>query len=258
MLAMVPDPAPYPDVNATLAQLLDRLDGLLGPRVLGMYLYGSLTMGDWTPERSDIDVVVVTDSALSSDVVAGLHALHADLTAHAVPWGIQLEVSYIPAAQMRRHDPGAPPYPTIERGESVRVGAHRNGGAIQRYQLYEHGIVVAGPPVRTWVDPVTPDDLRRDVRAIAAEWLVPLSADPFGMLHPGYQAYVIPTLCRMLYTLEHGTVVSKPVAARWAMEALDPRWRPLIAWAMGDDLQEARAMVADVLARVGVSAPPAE
>jgi hypothetical protein len=31
-----------------------------------------------------------------------------------------------------------------------------------------------------------------------------------------YQAYAIVTMCRVLYTLEHGTIVSKPVSARWA------------------------------------------
>lgn len=35
-------------------------------------------------------------------------------------------------------------------------------------------------------------------------------------------------MCRALYALEHGNVVSKPVACRWALDAVEARWRPLI------------------------------
>jgi hypothetical protein len=43
-----------------------------------------------------------------------------------------------------------------------------------------------------------------------------------------YQAFATLTMCRALYALEHGDIVSKPVAARWALEALDSRWAELI------------------------------
>jgi len=35
-------------------------------------------------------------------------------------------------------------------------------------------------------------------------------------------------MCRMLYTLRHGTIVSKRFAARWAQDTLDPRWTNLV------------------------------
>jgi hypothetical protein len=35
-------------------------------------------------------------------------------------------------------------------------------------------------------------------------------------------------MSRMLYTLRHGVIVTKPVAAGWAQEVLEPRWTPLI------------------------------
>ncbi len=38
------------------------------------------------------------------------------------------------------------------------------------------------------------------------------------------------TLCRALYTLQHGAFCSKPVAAAWAART-HPDWEPVIAWA---------------------------
>jgi hypothetical protein len=51
---------------------------------------------------------------------------------------------------------------------------------------------------------------------------------------PEYQAYAVLTMCRALYALEFGEIISKPAAARWAQAALDPRWQGLIARALAD------------------------
>ena len=64
-----------------------------------------------------------------------------------------------------------------------------------------------------------------------------------------YCCYAVLTMSRMLYTIRHGAIVTKPVAARWAQEALDRRWTPLIrdalAWArdVPPDLNETLAYI---------------
>jgi hypothetical protein len=47
-----------------------------------------------------------------------------------------------------------------------------------------------------------------------------------------YQAFAVLTMCRALYTLSEGSVVSKPEAAAWACQTLDPKWRPVIERAL--------------------------
>jgi hypothetical protein len=39
-------------------------------------------------------------------------------------------------------------------------------------------------------------------------------------------------MCRALHALEHGTIVSKPVAARWAKQNLDQCWSSVIDLAL--------------------------
>ena len=248
---------PYPAVNAILQQLVPQVQTILGPQFLAMYLYGSLALGDFTLTRSDIDFVVITDTDLPPDLIAALHAMHADLAAREIPWGGELEGSYIPQRTLRRPDPSAPLYPTIERGENLRLNPRTTGGLIQRTILREHGITLVGPPATHWIDPVDPADLRREVLAIAQEWLVPLAANPAWLRNIGYQSYTTLTICRMLYTLEHGTIVSKPTAARWAQTALGPRWAPLIAWALTDELEDTRALIDYALDHLHANAPPA-
>jgi hypothetical protein len=63
-------------------------------------------------------------------------------------------------------------------------------------------------------------------------WAMQILDKPKLINSRGYQSYVVLSLCRILYTLQFGDVVSKPVAARWAKETLDGDWVSLIdrAW----------------------------
>jgi hypothetical protein len=60
------------DLPADIARLLGRLrDGLLAHVPLrGVYLYGSLATGDFSPARSDIDVVVMVADQLDRDATS--------------------------------------------------------------------------------------------------------------------------------------------------------------------------------------------
>ena len=60
-----------------------------------MYLHGSLANGGFD-EHSDIDVVVLTDAAISEQKFESLKKLHELIAVIDSPWRNQLEVSYLP------------------------------------------------------------------------------------------------------------------------------------------------------------------
>jgi hypothetical protein len=240
MSTHVTHPTPYPDVNAVLHVLLSGAQTILGPHFVGMYLYGSLVGGDFDPQRSDVDFVVVTADALPDKMIAALEALHARiaasgstaLTGAGSKWAAKLEGAYVPQQTLRRHNPIAPPCPHINEGHFY-LAPLGSDWVLQRHIIREQGVVVAGPAPQTLIDPVQPDELRRAVLGFLREWWAPMLHDPDPRLHGGeYQAYAVLTMCRALYTLQYGTVVSKPVAARWARGALGERWAVLIGQAL--------------------------
>lgn len=49
-----------------------------------------------------------------------------------------------------------------------------------------------------------------------------------------YHAYAILTMCRSLYALEHGKIISKPEAAKWAQGQLDSKWAQVIEQALAE------------------------
>jgi hypothetical protein len=98
--------------------------------------------------------------------------------------------------------------------------------------LRDRGITLAGPPPQTLIDPVSPTDLQQAALSILPALAASILQEPARINGRGNQSYIVLTLCRMLYTLAHGTVTSKAIAARWAQETLDKEWKPLIerAW----------------------------
>lgn len=227
----MPEPTPYPDVNAVLSVLLLGVQAALGPRLVGLYLYGSLAAGDFDPRRSDIDFLVVTAGELPDGLFRTLADMHAGLAASGVAWMKKLEGVYLPEAALRCHDPAQmAPYLGVDR--PLAMEPLGRGWVIERHTLREHGVAVAGPSLRPLIDPVSPDDLRQAVRAILTDWWARQLTDSSFLRPVEYQAFAVLSMCRALHTLATGELASKLAAARWALQTLDARWAALIGRAL--------------------------
>lgn len=198
---------------------------------MGLYLYGSLTSGDFNYHQSDIDFIVVTSGELSEATIEALESMHKDLAASGSKWAQKLEGVYIPKGFLPRYNPTDPPIPTLNEGQFY-LGRQGSDWVIQRHILREQGVVIAGPPLRDMIEPVSPDDLRASVLAILHEWWLPMLSDPSWLEAPEYQPHAVLSMCRTLYTLEHGEIASKSDSARWAMATLDQEWAGLIGRAL--------------------------
>jgi len=66
-----------------------------------MYLDGSLAMGDFEPDKSDLDFVVVTDSEIPSDTFGALKGMHDRIASGPSKWARELEGSYISQRALR-------------------------------------------------------------------------------------------------------------------------------------------------------------
>ncbi len=235
---MVPPPStPYPDVNEVLNLLLVEVQKVLEDQFIGMYLYGSLSSGDFHPEASDIDFLVVTKELLPEATVTALEAMHGRIWETGLKWAEKLEGSYIPQSYLRRYEKSDMAYPTVNE-HKFYVAPHGSDWIIQRHIIREQGVALAGPDPKSLIEPVSPDDIRHAVRGILQEWWFPMLDDPSWLRNHGaeYHAYAILTMCRSLHALEHGTIVSKPIAAKWVQEELGGRWQQVIAQSLATRL----------------------
>ena len=230
---IVISPTKYPEINKILELLLSSATRVLGSQLVGMYLYGSLSGGDFDLETSDIDFLVVTASTLSDKTIAELEFMHHQIWKSGLKWAAKLEGSYIPKRDIRRHNPHSAPCPTVNEG-TFYLDKRGSDWIIQRYVIREQGIVLTGPDPKTLIDPVSPEDIRRSVVGVLHEWWFPMLEDPSWLKkHDAeYHAFTILTMCRALHALKHGTIVSKPAAAKWAQKELGERWSQIIERAL--------------------------
>lgn len=224
------------ELDAVLSELLSSVRAVLGQRFVGMYLHGSLACGDFD-RHSDVDFVVAIDGEVEDGQLAALQAMHARLYALESRWAQHLEGAYITTSALRRVDHDTPEHLFLDHGSKELVRSDHDTSVLQRHVLREHGIMLAGPPPASLIDPVTPERLRAEMRALLDSWLSGYLDDPAPLQNGWLQPYVVLTLCRLLYTLHHAAVASKRAAAEWAMSTLDGEWTGLIirAWAARPD-----------------------
>jgi len=211
--------------------MLTQVKAVLGKRLIGFYLYGSLSLGDFDPLSSDIDILVVTSETLPPEVLARLQHMHTALACSGHTYAHRLEGSYIPREALRRYDPGHAQHPTIGTDWPFRVDQHDSNRVIEYFIEREQGVVAWGPPPRTLIDPISAQHLREAVcHQLRNFWQIRM--DDRAWLRPRkYQAFAILTLYRALYTLHHAIPVSRPQAAARAQQ-IYPHWRPVIEQAV--------------------------
>ena len=214
-------PSIFPDVNEVLHLLHTNAKEILGDQFVGMYLYGSLSSGDFNPKTSDIDFLFITKSTLSDETVSKLEAMHKQTWATSLKRAGELEGSYVPKDLIRKHDPNGAPCPMVNEGKFF-VDKRGSDWIIQRHVVREYGVTIEGPDPKTLIDFVTPEDIRGAVMGSLTEWWFPMLDDPSWLRdnEAGYRAYAVITMCRVLHALETGTITSKPKATQWAHDKI--------------------------------------
>ena len=246
-------PTPYEEVNTILLFMLTEIQAILGHQLVGFYLYGSLSLGDFDPTSSDIDFLIVTAEDLAEEILEHLRDMHAAIASSGLRYANRLEGSYIPRQALRRYDPDNARHPTIGADWPFQIGLHGSNWIIERHIVREHGVIVWGPSPHTLIDPVSLHQLRAAVCEHLKNFWQSQLDEPEWLRPRDYQAFAVLTLCRALYTLKQGIVSSKPQAAAWAQEVF-PQWKPMIERALSwrshhekDDLTETMAFLRNAL-----------
>ena len=236
---------PYEDINKLLRRLAAGLQELLGPNLIGFYLTGSLTYGDFNRESSDIDFLVVMKNTLPADEIHKVQELHKNISNTFPEWSKRIEGSYITKSMLTSIDPPKEKRPYVNAGKMWQF-AYGNEWVINKYALYICGKAIYGPEPQRIMTPVTIEQVREASRRdLEQDWL-PKVQIPNAFHDPDYdsshlQAYAVLTLCRILYRHHYDDVSSKKAASSWVKKTY-PEWKNLVEkaeqWYHGQLLNE--------------------
>ena len=248
----------HSNANFVLDRLVNGVSGILGDRLIGIYLYGSLVSGDFDPKISDLDLVVVMTQALEDEQFRRLHDLHQAVVADRPEWRDRLELAYVSRCALNTFRRAISPIGIISPGEPFHQVDAGSDWVISWYMLRETGIALCGPPIQSLIDPIDEAEYLQGVKAHIEAYRGAVSAIESTSMF----SYVILTTVRGLYTLTMRKPTSKIRAARWAAKEFSD-WADLIEralqWRQYPDLDtssiaairpQAQALVIDLLDRI--------
>ena len=211
-------------MERAIARMSQSICDLLEGSMQALYLYGSMTMDDFQPGWSDIDLVCFASRALAEELVqnniADRMAKHRQLD--------------IITQQLLQQEPGNPYYRSFEgvivslaeflSGHFTRVVYWGTSGqrilssgpfdAFARYELLNTGRLVAGEDIRDQLTPPTYSQLRKEIirhdRAIRS---YAVQTD-----ETLYSCGWLLDIARGIYTLRTGEVIAKTKAGEWALQ----------------------------------------
>lgn len=217
---------PYQDINDVLVLLSQDTQEILGDNLVGLYLTGSLTYGDFNLESSDIDFLTVLKKELLLDKLEEIRTMHKKIAEAFPKWSHRIEGSYITEAMLNEKGVPKNPRPYVNE-DNIRLCEYGNEWMLNLYVLYENGIALYGPDPKDYFKPVSIEKVREaSKKDLLEEWEPKLNDEAF-FKNTHYKAYLILTLCRILHRAHSTEVASKKVASTWAKKEY-PQWKELI------------------------------
>jgi predicted nucleotidyltransferase len=210
------------------------LQALLETNLSGIYLHGSLAMGCFNPDRSDIDLLVVTTRAMSIETKRRV----AQLLLHSSMAPNPIEISFLVEQQMH---PFQHPLPfDLRYSETWRERYHRElaDGSWTQWNdtvhtdadlaahftiILNRGICFFGKPVKEIFPPVP-------ARYYTASIMGDFADAREGRLTT--PVYFILNACRVYAYLLDGSIFSKDEGGAWGLLTLPGEYHSVIAQAL--------------------------
>jgi predicted nucleotidyltransferase len=227
---------PYPELREVLARFVGDITAELGDNLVGIYMVGSLAIGDFDLD-SDVDFLVIIQHELSEANTQHLPEIMTAIQETGSYPANHLEGSFIPLADVNDWGiVGKKDFYYFDNGSTeLEKTTHDNQWHV-RWVLRERGITLLGPVPQTFVQPVPAEEIANEMKTAMLRSLKDFGDEidrPRSFWNSRFgQSFAVLTYCRMLQTLKTGTVHSKKAAAAWAKGVVEPRWVPLIeqAW----------------------------
>ncbi len=204
-----------PEVASFGEHVAERLAQELSSDLVGVYFVGSVALGGYVPGESDIDIVAVSDSALTGQdkerVAAAMVEVSADCPARGLEFTLyrrDIADSAPQGADFEVNANGGPRMPT-----TVHLDAAAEPGfwyVLDRAIARRSGLTIAGPPAST----VFADVSRRTLLTAMSESM------EWHRVHERATLYSVLNACRAWRFVAENILGSKLEGAAWAR----PRW----------------------------------
>jgi hypothetical protein len=154
----------YTDISEMLDLILSQMREILGERLIGLYLYGSLVGGDFDYNISDIDLLAATATLINQEEFGQLDRMHSELVKNNPPWENRLEIAYMSRRALKTFKTKTSRAAAISPGEPFHFTKTGKHWLIDWHFVRERGVTLFGPPPEKIIASVSKEELIRAVR----------------------------------------------------------------------------------------------
>ena len=216
-------------VDNVLEQFVDMTNEVFGSKVTGIYLHGSLAMGCFRWDKSDIDLLVVMEEDITDEQKMCFMEKVAALNKEAPKKGIEMSVVkkeycshfvyptpfelHFSVAHLDWFQRAPEEYIHEMKGVDPDLAAH--------FMIIGHyGIVLWGKPVKEVFAEVPEEDYIDSIMTDVEHAREAVLEEP---------VYIVLNLCRVLAYLKDGAVLSKKQGGEWGLRNLEPEYHGIVA-----------------------------
>jgi len=187
-----------------LTKIADAISKVLKDNFLGFYIMGSFVMGDWDPQNSDIDFIVVTKKPLNKEESVQIGKLHHALSKSEVGNKLDGAYTYLQQLQEKRFKERTG---SVENHEFIADSpCHLSADNV--LCLLQYGKCVLGTPIKALSLSVSDKELTEAVREMLTEYANEID----GKQDFQTRYDVLIGMLRCIYTLETKKLPTKPRA----------------------------------------------
>jgi predicted nucleotidyltransferase len=221
-------------VRRQVNDFISGLSEILASNLVGVYLHGSLAMGCFNPNASDIDLIVVTRRRVGTRkrklaalaLAVSLKPFPIEVTSFSgkdlKPWRYPTPFNFHFSEDWRK---------AYESGSAFRrMGAEGKDPAANITEARSRGFALLGAPVEIALPPVPVEDFVDSIASDVLWALRKLDRDPSRP--KSMSTYLTLNACRVLSYLETGQILSKAEGGDWALKSVPAKFRPTVRQAL--------------------------
>jgi hypothetical protein len=228
------NPKLHPRIADIIQLFIHQLSEARPALLEGFYLYGSIALGDYSIEKSDIDFIAVTSRRLDTADIALIQTIHENVERqYALP---DLSGIYLTWDELGKLAPEVAPYPYYTGGRMHEAG-YFELSLVTWFELKQYGIAIVGPQAAKLdfqVDwELLISSMQTNLNTYWKDWIRQSHklSSPYAkglFFRRADLEWGVLGISRLFYTFREGDVTTKAAAGHYALDVVPEHWHRII------------------------------
>ena len=190
----------------------------------GIYIYGSITLGAFNEEKSDIDFIVLLKRSLTRLELETIQGVHSQMSESKI--GKRMDGVYVQVSTLGKTNEDLQPYPFCAEGQ-IKIG-YWDVNHITWWILKEHGITLQGTLTRELNIPTNWDNVIETLKYNVNTYWFSKTRKLHLFLFEDMVEFTTCTISRIICSMDQKNILSKDKAIEHCLQTLPEKWHLLL------------------------------